>query len=1065
MNYPSALCVGDIKHEELFRFVRLGKISKALKILRKDLITHKDKTVFLSTESIVNQLDNIEDSRWVELFEGLKKLGCLELLIVVREPVAFLKSYYKQAVVNQPSSAMSFYATPLTLDDFSGLASIQNLLDYPKVIEKLERLSGSSIRVFEYGADIVDDILTCVVEGPVENIKAQRSNESLKPEEVELIRQINALGLSSGQRNAWFKVMSHSCSLNSQTALSLASRANYEDLLALDANWLLNVRLGQNENLGVNDNKLMALSHEVHQWLVKYQHAHEVKHLLSNTERGAMSLKKAGCLELECCVQKKLLQLSNHSRNKALGEKLFAKQQLELAPFKAVPFSGWGEWEKDPLNNRSWQWRLNWLSFLSYLIAFHRTNGEEAVLDTAREAIQSWLDTYLDTDTSYPFEFIWHDHATALRAEQLVLFAYYCREHATEWASKNSKFLTSLEQALVVHGQRLAKDSFYSEHTNHGLEQARVLLLLGTVFEGGRAREWQQIAIRRISSELTFAFTEEGVHVENSPAYHIFVFKVFLGIIKDYPEQMLGDLAEQFNQFSNKALSFITHVLRPDGKLPPIGDTEQLPTSDAYREMFGHRLEYQYFLYALTQGEQGVRPPVLNCVYPKSGYAIFRDHWPIKEHYQKAFHLIAKVGCSSRYHHQQDESHVSLYAGGEDWLIDSGLYNYINNDPVRKYMRGRHGHNVPLISHANYHKNFDHRLKAWEVLDYSIDPSKPFLCMKLDVLVPVAHERRVEFDAKDKIVEIKDKISSGDGEYRDITLQWHFPKDKKITIEDEQVTVTSRSGNLLHISFEGKVPDSLSVVKGRKEERVFSCISYKANQVEPSQMLRVVFKSRAGLEVTTKFAFEMSEEKVAPAAAAPVKNVQSLGASFKYWQRKSNRQHSVVLGADAVCIKLAKAHRAKKIGKVDCLASGCGEGNFTDFSREDGLSEWLSLQLLNVSGSYPFVDDRQVLQGFQDLELLVISGAGFSEKEFAPVLVSLLPSLFKCMADAGQVWVNDSLPEELKTFCLTWAIQHNLSVKLISGLEEALAVPRTVKEKSRMLTVVSRIIRGIRKLG
>jgi hypothetical protein len=137
-----------------------------------------------------------------------------------------------------------------------------------------------------------------------------------------------------------------------------------------------------------------------------------------------MSLKCGSSPALERCVLKRLQQLSNHPGNNALGEKLVTKQELELSPFKAVPFSGWGDWEQDPLNNRSWQWRLNWLSFLSYLMAYHRASGDEAVLDSAREAIQSWLDTYLETDTSYPFEFIWHDHATALRAEQLVLFAY-----------------------------------------------------------------------------------------------------------------------------------------------------------------------------------------------------------------------------------------------------------------------------------------------------------------------------------------------------------------------------------------------------------------------------------------------------------------------------------------------------------------------------------------------------------------------------------------------------------------------------------------------------------------
>lgn len=562
---------------------------------------------------------------------------------------------------------------------------------------------------------------------------------------------------------------------------------------------------------------------------------------------------------LDSCVRKKLSYVLSNPANRTLGEKFVVNKEMVLGPFNAVKFSDWDDWEQDPLNNRSWQWRLNWLSFLSYLMAYHRASADDAVLGFACDAIQSWLDTYLKTDTTYPFEFIWHDHATALRAEQLVLFVYYCREQAPEWASMHDDFLAYLEQALVVHGQWLAKDSFYSEHTNHGLEQARVLLLLGTVFEGEQAREWQKTAIGRISSELSFAFTDEGVHVENSPAYHIFVFKVFLGIIKDYPEEVLGDLAGQFNQFSAKALSFITHILRPDGKLPPIGDTEQLPTSDAYRETFGHTQEYQYFLYALTQGKQGIVPPTLNRVYPQSGYAIFRDQWPTKEHYQSAFHLITKVGCSSRYHHQQDEGHISLFAGGEDWLIDSGLYNYINTDPVRKYMRTRPGHNVPIISHASYAKEFEHRLSAWQVIHHSEAENAPQLTMKLDVLPPVTQERRVAFDAVAKVVKVEDTFSADDDQQRNITLQWHFPKDKTLTIEDSQVVVTSLTGNRLIIEFEGAVPDNLSVVKGRKEDRVFSCISYKANQVEPSQLLRVMFKERRGLNVTTRFSFTMAE--------------------------------------------------------------------------------------------------------------------------------------------------------------------------------------------------------------
>jgi hypothetical protein len=397
------------------------------------------------------------------------------------------------------------------------------------------------------------------------------------------------------------------------------------------------------------------------------------------------------------------------------------------------------------------------------------------------------------------------------------------------------------------------------------------------VFKGPQATEWQCIATRRISSELRFAFTDEGVHVENSPAYHIFVFKVFIGIIKDYPEEVLGDLAEQFGQFSNKALGFITHILRPDGKLPPIGDTEQLPTSDGYREMLGHTLAYQHFVYALTQGRQGVPPTTLNRVYPQSGYAVFRDQWPALAHYSKAFHLIAKVGCSSRYHHQQDEGHISLYAGGEDWLIDSGLYNYINTDPVRKYMRGRAAHNVPLISKASYDKDFEHRLSAWQVTEYDESEQRAFVDMQLEVMPPMVHGRRVAFDAQTKVVTVQDSLSATDDQARNITLQWHFPKDKTLSIKSTEVVVSSPTGNRLTIRFDGATPDRLAVVSGSNNDRVLSCISYKANQVESSQLLQVFFTERIELQVVTRFEFALSAEHIAPLRGAAE---YSLGNTF-----------------------------------------------------------------------------------------------------------------------------------------------------------------------------------------
>ncbi len=43
---------------------------------------------------------------------------------------------------------------------------------------------------------------------------------------------------------------------------------------------------------------------------------------------------------------------------------------------------------------------------------------------------------------------------------------------------------------------------------------------------------------------------------------------------------------------------------------------------------------------------------------------------------------------------------VLVHAYGEDWLIDSGLYNHNRRDPIRIYMRSARAHNVPFVAGA-----------------------------------------------------------------------------------------------------------------------------------------------------------------------------------------------------------------------------------------------------------------------------------------------------------------------------------------------------------------------------
>lgn len=558
-------------------------------------------------------------------------------------------------------------------------------------------------------------------------------------------------------------------------------------------------------------------------------------------------------------IEDKYRFILENNHNQTNGAEL-VKGQLVLRSFKATPIDNWNLWERDPFKNRTWQWLLHSFSFIDQVIAYHYLSGDDAVLDCIKEAIESWENRYFGL-SGVNFEFIWHDHATALRAENFLHLVYYLQNYASKWAEKNIDFIIKTEYMIFCLGVKLAEDDFYTEHTNHGLEQVRVLLLLGIYFH---CDDWLVIAENRLLSEIKFSFTDEGVHKENSPAYHQFVFKVFLGILQDYPQDSLVGVKQHFTKIAPKALQFLTHIIRPDNNLPIIGDTELKPTTDGYRSYFRGResssvLLYQEFEYSLSQGKRGRKPRERIKVYPKSGYAIYRDCWHPSNTFLETVHLIFKAGCLSRYHHQQDENHFVLYAYGEDWLIDSGLYKYANTDPVRAYMRSRKGHNVPIISDSGYlDSDFNHRVNSWSLSSNLKDYDYYLIEGKNTVLQTVEHTRELRFPRKQGgnlfKLQVVDRVKGLDEILRSVCFLWHIPIDKNISVKDNQIKIESIKTNKVLMM---TVTEAAEIViqRGRVGNRVESCVSNVFGVVEDSWVVKVFYKNISSIEVLNDLCF------------------------------------------------------------------------------------------------------------------------------------------------------------------------------------------------------------------
>ncbi|OLF41157.1 heparinase II/III family protein [Psychrobacter sp. Rd 27.2] len=533
------------------------------------------------------------------------------------------------------------------------------------------------------------------------------------------------------------------------------------------------------------------------------------------------------------------------------GRLLVESNQLQLSGFDAVNWSSWDEWEHDPFNNRSWQWTLHWFEFIKGLMAYHYRTGDLTALEEVKRALTSWMNTYsMSYDGS--FEFILHDHATALRSEQVLLFIYYLQSYNTEWLDANITFINQLVNLLIEVGHKLSEESFYSKHTNHGLEQVRMLLTLSVVFKN---HSWQDLALTRLKSELDFSFTDEGVHKENSPGYHQFVFKLFISIFRKLPKSVLGNLEVDFRDRASHSLEFLTYILRPDRNLPIIGDTQLKPTTDGYRDFFKGSIYYQHFLYAFSQGHRGTAPVENNIVFPKSGYAIFRSGWGNKNNFANSIHIVFKAGCLSRYHHQQDENNFVLYGYGEDWLIDSGLYNYIDNDPIRHYARRRQAHNIPVISNTNYELDFNHRMENWKIYDYSITNDKAHVSARNTVLKHIEQKRTLEFNNIEKEITIHDSVICLDESDREVRLLLHIPKDKKVVLTDKGFEILSTKQDRKLLITLSSQPDLMEVKSGVVNGNVYSIVSNTVNTYEDSQVIIMAFYDTDSVNMKMRMRF------------------------------------------------------------------------------------------------------------------------------------------------------------------------------------------------------------------
>lgn len=342
-------------------------------------------------------------------------------------------------------------------------------------------------------------------------------------------------------------------------------------------------------------------------------------------------------------------------------------------------------WQEDPYDDIFWRFNFYNLEPVRNLLFAWQETEDNKYKDKLIVITESFLDNGIDGPHS------WDLHGTAFRTMTLI----NVRQKLLDKKQLPEALDSKIQKALKIHGDFLTDPAHFEKDYNHGLDQAAALYLLAINYPGlPRADDWLKTSSVRMRTVLFGIIDEDGLLVENSPYYHLYVLEKFYEINK-YLNQHNLEIEGFSDENINKMISYVVYMLQPDLSVPTVGAsiTRNVGLSGVYKEMAA---DHPDLLYVLTKGSYGEKPTATNVHYPIAGQTIMRSGWEKGDDFSTQTQLIFDVGNYRTNHSDLDALSFNLFGKGTTLMPDAGLYTY-KPGPYRSYFHGTSSHNTVVV--------------------------------------------------------------------------------------------------------------------------------------------------------------------------------------------------------------------------------------------------------------------------------------------------------------------------------------------------------------------------------
>ena len=326
--------------------------------------------------------------------------------------------------------------------------------------------------------------------------------------------------------------------------------------------------------------------------------------------------------------------------------------------------------------------------------------GDEKYAENYVRLLEDWIDRADLADKAE--EGPWRTLETGIRAEVWLSSLPLILESP----AVTEAFLDKVEASLRRHQKRLFEN--FQPHkyiSNWGVLESCGLLLFSLVLPDSEKET--AAALKRLEDTARVQVLEDGMQWEQSPMYHNEVYHCFLTAYY-YGERAGVKMPEGVRDAVRKMAYADYKWKKPDHTQFAQGDSDATDlrdqiTAGAYvlhdrvLKSGGYQiLDYDSawrFGWKACQdyaSAEACQPDFVSVQLPFGGNYYFRSGWD-----EKASLLHFHCGETGGGHGHADKLHVDLVIRGEDVLVDSGRYTYVDG-PERFRFKEAGGHNVIL---------------------------------------------------------------------------------------------------------------------------------------------------------------------------------------------------------------------------------------------------------------------------------------------------------------------------------------------------------------------------------